>query len=74
MTPHHRFRGVRPGWEAFLWVPGGVTESLGVWGFEVDAAIARNYQIAYWVQHEPYEQRNHFNKFNAIPEGENWHD
>jgi hypothetical protein len=39
-----RFKGVRPGWEAFLWVPGGFTESLGVWGFEVDAAIARNYQ------------------------------
>jgi hypothetical protein len=70
----HRFKGVRPGWEAFIWVPGGYTESLGVWGFEVDAAIARNYVLAYWVSDEPYERKYNYNKFNAIPEGEMYHD
>jgi hypothetical protein len=74
-----RFLGVRAnprgGWDARIHTRGGNTERLsanaglepsGVFGFAVDAAIARNYFIAYWD--DPYTDRH--DKLNAIPEGE----
>jgi hypothetical protein len=77
-----RFRGVyanpRGWWDARIHTRGGNTERLsanaglepsGVFGFAVDAAIARNYFIAY--ADDPYTDRH--DKFNAIPEGEDFH-
>jgi hypothetical protein len=62
-----RFHGVRPGWVAMILVDGYPKQLEGVFGFAVDAAICRNYWIA-------YNDDEYTNRYNEIPEGENWHD
>jgi hypothetical protein len=85
-----RFRCVRPnpngGWDALIHVPGGFTERLrakpwhpdekvgGVFGFAVDAAIARNIWIAYWNMGGAENYNRTRNKPNVIPAEEMFHD
>jgi hypothetical protein len=80
-----KYIGVRnyDGWIAFVNVPGGNTVRLNkdeyglepaVFGFPVDAAIARNYWIAYWNMGGAENYNRTRNKPNVIPEGEMYHD
>jgi hypothetical protein len=72
-----KFIGVKPynGWVAEVYVPGGNPKRLeGIYGFALDAAICRNYWIAHWDEAGGADYNRGNNRFNVIPEGENWHD
>jgi hypothetical protein len=65
-----RFKGVRPlnGWVARIYLRNGFSEQLdGVFGTAVDAAICRNYWIA-------FNDDEYGNRYNEIPADEMWHD
>ena len=65
-----RFKGVRPlnGWVVVISLRNGYSEQLeGVYGFAVDAAIARNVWIA-------FSDDEYANRFNEIPADEMHHD
>ncbi len=71
-TYSKRFIGVKQdgplAWVGFVYAANGYPVRLGVWGFEIDAAVARNYFVAHFG--EDYCN----SKYNVIPAAEMFHD